>query len=62
MKKISDTKTSWETTNRSCLRELELLGTNFKATVMVEGSEGRERVDPKVSNLVGWVDCDGQVR
>lgn len=41
----------------SCLREIKVLGKDFKA-VIVEESEGREGVNPKVSNLVVWVDCD----
>lgn len=42
----------------SCLREIKVLGKDFKATVIVEENEGREGVNPKLSNLVGWVDCD----
>lgn len=43
------------------LREIEVLGKDFKATVIVE-SEGREGVDAEVSNLVHWVDCNVRVR
>lgn len=41
----------------TCLREIKVLGRDFKATVVAEESEGREEIDPKISNLVGWVGC-----
>lgn len=42
----------------SCLREIKVLGRDFKATVIVEKNEEREEIDPKIPSLVGWVGCD----